>query len=433
MKKLAILIFALCLALPSFAQGKFGADSAECVKYLSYYTEYMKQNNLDEAAPCWRQAISLCPPTANQYLLINGQKILRREIVKNQRDAKRKSELVDSLLMLHDLRAQYYPKYYEKSLDNKAIDAINYCKGDVEKQYGILSEVVEAIKGNCSPVVYVNQMQYSVDMYKNGKISPEDVMNNYTNLIGYMEESSNPEVASAKMTVEQLLIDSGVASCDNLIALYTPRFAANPDDQGLLTNMVKMLSKSECLNTDLFLQAVEALNRIDPSANSSYYLYRLYSSRDENAKAAEALESAISLVPADDKQTAANYNLELATFYFKKLGRSAQSVTIAKKVPELSQELAGKAYLLIGTIWATQKCGGNEVEVRAPYWVAVDYMMKAKNADPSLEDEANNLAGQYRRYFPVQADAFMYDVIDGASYTVGCNGMRETTTVRTVK
>ena len=42
MKKITLLLFAL-LAASSVqtvsAQGKYGADSAECIKYLSYYQE----------------------------------------------------------------------------------------------------------------------------------------------------------------------------------------------------------------------------------------------------------------------------------------------------------------------------------------------------------------------------------------------------------
>ena len=60
-------------------------------------------------------------------------------------------------------------------------------------------------------------------------------------------------------------------------------------------------------------------------------------------------------------------------------------------------------------------------------------MRKAKEADPSLESEANNLIAQYSRYFPNSADAFMYDVVDGNAYTVSCGGMREATRVRTSK
>ena len=41
MKKITLAILTLILALPGslFAQGKYGKDSAECIKYLSYYKE----------------------------------------------------------------------------------------------------------------------------------------------------------------------------------------------------------------------------------------------------------------------------------------------------------------------------------------------------------------------------------------------------------
>ena len=105
----------------------------------------------------------------------------------------------------------------------------------------------------------------------------------------------------------------------------------------------------------------------------------------------------------------------------------------AGKAIEISDTVDGKAYMLLGTIWGSIVCPGNEIEQRAKYWVATDYMQKAKNADPSLEADCNNYISQYRVYYPQTAEAFMYDVTDGQSYTVSCAGMRAVTTVRTQK
>ena len=105
----------------------------------------------------------------------------------------------------------------------------------------------------------------------------------------------------------------------------------------------------------------------------------------------------------------------------------------AQKAIELSDALDGKAYMLMGTIWGSIVCPGNDIEQRAKYWVAVDYMNKAKNADETLAEDANNYIRQYSAYYPQTAEAFMYDVTDGQSYTVSCAGMRATTTVRTQK
>ena len=415
MKKIAIILLTLVFAIPTFAQGRYGKDSAECVKYLSYYSEMVKQNNLKDAAPFWRQAFSICPPTANQNMLINGQKILRYEIGQNKKDPARYKELVDTLLMLNDIRAQYYPKNAVKSKDNKALDVINYYGSDNETQYKLLTEILNDIKGDASPVVFVKQMQSTVEMYKNEKLDAEQVMNNYTTIMGYLEEkidkSNNPEYRAVKQDVESVLIDSGVASCDNLVALYTPRFEANPTDEALLANMVKMLSKSECMNTDLFLKAIVALNEINPTASSVYGLYKLYSSRDENTKAAESLERAISLLNPEDVQTRSDYLFELATYYFKKCGKAAPAVAKAREAAELNESYKGKANLLIGTIWGAQKAA----------------------ADAEVAEEANSLAAQYRRYFPKTEDAFFQDITEGSAYTVSCSGMTERTTVRTNK
>ncbi|MBQ6072878.1 MAG: hypothetical protein IJJ72_07530 [Bacteroidales bacterium] len=436
MKKIAIILLTLVFAIPTFAQGRYGKDSAECVKYLSYYSELVKQKNLADAAPFWRQAFSLCPPTANQNMLINGQSIMRYEISKNKKDPARVKELVDTLLMLSDIRAQYYPKYAVKSMDNKAIDVVNYLGNDYEAQYKQLTDILNNIKGEASPAAFVTQMKAAVEMYRNQKLGPEEVMNNYTTMAEYLDQkidsSNDPEYRSAKQDVESLFIDSGVASCDNLVALYTPRFQASPNDEALLTNMVKMLSKSECMNTDLFLQSIVALNEINPTASSVYGLYKLYSSKDENTKAAESLERAISLLNPEDVQTKADYTFELATYYFKKCGKAASAVAKAKEAAEMNETYRGKANLLIGTIWGSQKCGGDEVSSRAHFWVAVDYLQRAAS-DPSVAEEANSLAAQYRRYFPKTEDAFFLDITDGSSYTVSCGGMTERTTVRTNK
>ena len=52
MKKISLILFAVIAMVAggnAFAQGKYGADSAECIKYLSYYQEYYKQKNYDDA------------------------------------------------------------------------------------------------------------------------------------------------------------------------------------------------------------------------------------------------------------------------------------------------------------------------------------------------------------------------------------------------
>ena len=86
MKRIVLLITVAALSLLGSgkvsAQGKYGPDSTECIKYLSYYTEYYKQKNYDSALPNWRKAYSLCPPTARYSMLSDGTTLLRNLINK---------------------------------------------------------------------------------------------------------------------------------------------------------------------------------------------------------------------------------------------------------------------------------------------------------------------------------------------------------------
>ena len=153
--------------------------------------------------------------------------------------------------------------------------------------------------------------------------------------------------------------------------------------------------------------------------------------RNEFDKAVEYLEQAIASEETD-ADTDAGYNYELAAYSLKN-GNSLKAIEYANKAIELSDIVDGKAYMLIGTIWGNLACSGNEIEQRAKYWVATDYMNKAKAADETLADDCNTYISQYRVYYPQTAEAFMYDITDGQSYTVSCSGLRAVTTVRTQK
>ena len=441
MKKVVIFLFSAVLMIMGgdvlSAQGKYGADSAECIKYLSYYQEYFKQKNYDEAIPHWRKAFALCPPTANQTMLVNGAVMYRNLIKENSRNSVYREALVDSLLLIDEVRAQNYPRYATTAYNNLGLDMINYVKNDNMRLYEGLSKVIEINKDKTVPNIFLFQFNAAIALYQDGQLGTEDILNVYDQSMGYLEKlqaadpsnATNEKISSA---IEDLFITSNVAGCEDLVALFTPRLAAAPDDLALASNIVRMLSTAEdCTDNDLFVQAATTMHRLDPSHNSAYFLYRVYSLRGDVDNAEKMMQEAIDSEDSDAEQDA-EYFFELATFCYKN-NRSADSYKYVLKCMDLDADgnLKAKSYLLAGTIWGSTVCKGNEIEVRAPYWVAVDYMNKAKAADPSLADECNNYISQYRTYYPTTGDAFMYDLTDGQSYIVSCNGMSATTTVRT--
>ncbi|MCR5244024.1 MAG: hypothetical protein K6C37_04720 [Bacteroidales bacterium] len=442
MKKIVLIAFSAVLMVIggslASAQSKYGADSAECIKYLSYYAEYYKQKNYDSATPNWRMAYKLCPPQARQSIFVDGAVLVRRLISKNANNPEYKKALIDTLMTLHDTRIANFPKYAVVANNSKGADMTNYFKDDNEVLYKGLGEIIAANGDKTTPSFYMVNFTAAVALYLEGKLEADVIMDLYEKNIAALDavtpknEKEAENIANFKTTIENNFINSRVASCENLLQLFTPRFEANPDDLALVSKIALMMSKAEnCTDNELYLKAVTAMYKLDPSAKSAYYLFRLHSSKDNVSEASKYMEEALAF-PDLDNATAADYNYQYATFCVKN-GLGAKGFAAAQKAMDLDESYAGKAYYLMGTIWGSTSCGGDEIARRSPYWVACDYLAKAKAADPSLTDDCNRLIGQYSAYFPKTAEAFMYDLTNGQSYTVSCGGMRAVTTVRTQK
>ena len=419
------------------AQGKYGADSADCIKYLSYYKEYYKSKNYEAALPNWRKAYALCPPTANQTMLIDGTTLIRN-LIKKTSDATYKAALIDTLMGIHKTRAEYWPKYAVVARNNMGFDMANFYKNDAEKLHDGLSEIISNNKEQVKPTVLLFDLNASIQLYQDNKLDADALIGIYQKDMAFLDQIT-PADAAAKADIdkirgdmESLFISSKVASCEKIIEVYTPRFEANPEDLALVTNIVKMMSTAEdCTDKELYLKAATALHKLQPTSQSAYFLYRLNASKGNTSDALKYISEALTY-PDITTEVAADYNYEAATFCVKN-GQNAKAIEFADKAKELSSAYTGKAYFLIGTIWGATSCGGDEISRRAPYWVAVDYMERAKAADPSLADDCNRMIAQYRVYYPQTAEAFMYNYTDGQSFTVSCGGMRATTTVRTQK
>ena len=439
MKKLNILLATIAVVLGANimnAQSKYGADSAECIKYLSYYDQYYKQKNYNDAIPNWRKAYKLCPPQARQSIFTDGTVLVRRLIAENASNATYRKALIDTLITLHNTRAEYYPKYAVTAINNLGTDLVNYIKNDPQDLYTRLNNIIGINKEETKASILINDLNAAIALYQDGKLDAEQAINTYQNNLGILtsakpaNDAEAEQNAKVKSDMEGLFITSKVASCDNLIALFTPRFEAAPNDYDLATNIVKMMSSTDdCTDNDLYLKAATTMYNTNPTPQSAYFLYRLNAARDNVELASKYMEEAINN-PDIEPALAADYNMQYATFCVKN-GLSAKGYAAAQKAIDLEPNNAGKAYYLMGTIWASTSCGGDEIARRSPYWVACDYMNKAKAADESLTEDCNRMISSYSVYFPKTADAFMYDLTNGQSYTVSCGGMRATTTVRT--
>ena len=437
MKKLHV-YFTLFVALflvasvSANAQGKYGKDSAECVGHLNFYKDYLKQNNIPEVASQWRGALKFCPPKASQNFYLDGRKIYKSLIAKSGGNAALRESLIDTLMMIHKTRMENFPKSVKASKENIAYDMLQYYKQSApEKVIAAIEDVVALTGSKTKTNLLVPYMEVAGDMFKEGKMEAEKIMQSYNAYLTILNDqyaaNPNDKLKEDIAHFEGFFINSGVASCDNLLAIYTPKYEADPSNKDVLGTIVKLLgSDEECLKSELFLNALTSLHQIEPSYTSSYFLFKLNASKDNAQEAVKFLEEAIASEESDNVKDAEHY-MELAAYNFKN-GNHAKAA-----VEKDAASQGGKANILMANIWAGQKCTANDMDNRAKYWVAVDFCNKAKQLDASVAEEANNLIAQYRQYFPKTEDAFMYDLTDGKSYSISCGGMSATTTVRTQK
>ena len=433
-------VFTIIATSLSAQPGKHGTgpDSTECRQRLSFYRSHVTSGDLASAVSSWRIALALCPRTVNQFLFVDGQKIIKEVLMRQPGiTAQYRSELIDSLMLMYDVRIEFYPANRISALQNKIVEMGTFLPDAKEERLAELEKLINLTGDRTFPDMLSAYMGLVATLYNEEKRSAEDMMDAYSRLIAILElqEKAKPddaEVKKHKLIVENLFIGSGVATCENLIALFTPRFEANSDDLELVSKIVSLLSGSDCVTSDLFVQSLTVLNRLSPSYKTAFYLYRLHLGKGEYAEAAKTLREAINGTDITEEEKGA-YLIEEGVLYYRHLNSSSRAMSSARAAIEASSSVRGKAYLLIASIWAGQKCGDDDIEKRAPFWVAVDYLNKAKAADRSCTEEADRMIAQYRQYFPLQEDAFMYDLTDGAEYTVTCNGFRETTTVRTRK
>ena len=438
MKKITFLLFAVMAAFASqnvVAQDKYGSgpEREECMKYLSYYSEYYKQSNFDSALPNWRKAYSFCPPTASENMFIHGTSLMTR-LYNQVKDADHKKAIVDTILTLQDQRMAAYPKRRVSILNNKGQYMINYRNSEAAYIYNNLNPIVDELGPQSNGGLLVNLLQATIAMYRENQLAADDVIAMYDKVTANVEGATaknakeEEDNAKAKAAIESIFADSKVASCDNLIAIFAPRYEADPENLALVSNIVKLMNSAEdCASNDLYLKAVTSMYKLDPSYRSAFGLYRLNAARGNVADAAKYLEEAIAS-PESDDATDAQYYYEMAAFSYKN-GMRGKAAEAARKAIDLDNGYAGKAYLILGNLWASATCG-ETVDKWARYWAAADYYQKARNADPSVADEAASSLGSVSRYYPEASEAFMYDLTKGQSYTVSCSGMTATTTVR---
>ncbi len=437
MRKLFIYCLLLVFSLNCYSQSK-----EECLSNLSIFAEYAKVKNYEAAYEPWLKVKGECPDI-NSAIYVYGERILKFYINNSQGNDKDKYE--EDLLDLYDEWLKYFSKTKSGKqqigtiLAIKAQSMLDYKLGDDEDIYDVYDEAFNKDPGSfTSPKGLYNYFKIYFNLYKaeNPSVSLESlfekyeevtekfelVMGSYTSKLDLLlkkEENddplSNKEVKNKRIYEVNMIacstylnnlnaIIAKESTCENLIPLYRKNFDKFKSNAVWLNRAASRMDSKDCSDDQLFVELVEALHELNPSANSAYYLGLLNDKKGDSKTAIQYYNESIELETDNLKKAKTLYKIALK---FKKSRQYSKSRSYAYKALKF-QPSAGRAYLLIANLYAASanNCGNTQFEKRAVYWLAAKEARKAASEDATVRRTAARTAVSYEGRAPSKTDIF---------------------------
>ena len=450
MKKMVTALFALSLSATAvFAQkgvedgSRFGhgQDSLNCLKNISIYTEYVKTNNFQDALNPWKAVFDEAP-LAQVGTYTNGAKILRA-LIAAEKDGAKQKEYFNLLMKVHDQRIQYLDglnKLVKKPVTKgdiigaKAHDYFTMGGADNNEAYAMFAEAVATEKSNLPYYVLMEFVDASARKVKADEAHKEQFVQDYIAASGYAnealkaatKESTKKNYQVAKENIDAHFINSGVATCDNLQAIYAPKVEENKTNLEYLKQVMKVMKMLGCTEAEAYFAASELAHAIEPTAETAIGCGYMYYKKGDFDKCISYFDNAIELEQDPTQKADYCYSAAAVLFSNKQLSKAKQ---YARKSIELNGA-NGKPYILIAQMYASSPKWSDEASLnKCTFFAVIDKLQKAKSVDESVTEQANELIRTYSGYTPKDEDLFFIGLKKGDAVTIG-GWIGETTTIR---
>ncbi|WP_224485251.1 tetratricopeptide repeat protein [Robertkochia aurantiaca] len=428
--KLSVVLGLLGAVGFSYAQ----AQNPECMQNLSIFAEHAKVKNYDAAYEPWKMVYENCPEL-HYATYAYGEKILKHKI---ETEEANKDQYVAALADVYEKGPQYFPKKFTTAGSLIDIALLQYDNKTASKEeiYNMLDKAYKEDRDNFkNPKALYLYFSTLVDLHGEGKKDLQDVFDTYDDVTGkiedenrelaetilkYVEKDSSGTLTSKEERILKAARTNGesyekisgsidsklgsLADCDNLIPLYQKNFEERKNDAEWLKRAAGRMDSKDCTGDPLFVKLVEALDALEPSAASKYYLGSLYEEQGQSSKAMDFYKQSIDL--ETDKYKKANKLYSIAV-KARKRGQKSTARNYANDALSYNPSM-GNAYLLIASLYAdsANECGSTPFEKRAIYWRAAQMARKAAQVDPSLGGKAAAAANSYEGRAPSRSDIF---------------------------
>lgn len=432
---------------PKITTNKEGADLrrhkelvtekvTDYINNVSLYSEYMKKNNyVDGLKPLLHVYKKYPASSKNVYVYyINYMK----DKIKNANSIEEKFKIVDTIFAIYEKRAKYFEDENTDMSSNKMTIFFHEVASDPNLNDAGIIKASKKLSKLAEDAISKNQitagsvllyMSATRTLFDYGKLTQQDVIDVYdkTSTIVEKELKSKPndeDWKQAQATINNLFIK--VADPETLLSIYNGRYESIKNDAEELNKMLRRLQYKDCTDTELFKKATVQQYKLSPSAEAACNMAVNYWKDGDNTNADKFFNEAISQETDPNQICMYKYRYARYLYDLKKFSNAFSMLNDVVKIDAHN----GEALSLMGDIVVSTSCGSEAYEKKAKYWVAVDYYLMAKKANPDLSNQMDSKIGTYSRHFPTKEELFFAGLKDGDSYTYSCGYVVKTTRVR---
>lgn len=425
---LSLLIF---LSVTSFAQDEnYGENPELCKEKLSIMVTYYRQKAYKDCLPSIRKLMEICPQASKNTYII-GERVYSM-LIKETKDEALENKYVDTLILLYDMRMQYFSDKIEdyETMARKGATLGKYrTKDSYEEAYGILNKVVSEAPQVISAYELQIFMYLAKLMVQTKNIDCSVMLDHYFSSSDILSSKTGDDLGNyEKAHQKSIEYADKCLDCGLLDSVYTAGFESHKADTNWLDKGIKILMDKGCKSSTALLTLLETRFDSKPNSETASILGKYYLSTDRT-KSETYLNKAIEL--ENDSSKLVNHFLTKAKFHIAG-DQYSTARNYASKALKIENNNA-EALMLIGDAiaYSATTCKDLKFQGKEVYWIAVDYYNRAASVavDENIKAAASKKASKFAAYFPEKGDLFLQSLNNGDSYNVGC-WINANTTVR---
>lgn len=419
---------------PAFAKwGEAVEDREQNMFAATYMKEALDAKDYNGAAGYFQTLVKNCP-AASEAVYARAAVLYKAKIAR-AKSLSDKRVMIDSLMIVHDLRLQYFSNHATRGAayihDSKARDYFTYNKSDRAGLREAFKNAIQAGDTAADPALVFLYFQNLCDDYNSDEVMADEVINEYSRLAPLFENLSE-ENAPLKDQFDTAFGNSGVATCENLEAIYKDKIAAAPTDGKLLEQAVRFMDRAGCV-TPFYAEVAEKFYVLSPTSAAAMALAAIFQNDGDFDKASKYLRDALAEESDMEEQEKLYSRIALVELAASDMPKALAAARASIAIEDGTLSDNGIALFVLAQGYGASADSCPDLSGQIGYLAAYDAMQKAlanfSSDEASYKAPATAMAKQYKAFFPTKEECFFNEIELGSTVTVECGVAKGVKTV----